>query len=196
MRNFMLSKVAGVVELPVRVEDCKKDLKIEDLPEDELLEDYITAACALVGGKEGIVGKILTSETWDLKLSSARGCVVLPLSPVQSITSIEYFDSTNVLKQLNVSDFYLYGDEDSALIEPKPGISWPSVFPRRDAIKIRFVAGFGARTDVPKNITRAIRLLVAHWYANREAVTVGVTAKELPLAVDSLLNISRKGWSA
>lgn len=192
----MLTKVPTVVELPVSVEDCKKDIKIEDLPEDELLGDYIEAACALVGGKDGIVGKILTSETWDLKLCSARGCVVLPISPVQSIVSIEYFDSTNTLRQLNVNDFDLYGNEDSAFIEPKTGVSWPSVFPRRDALKIRFVAGFGAAADVPKNITRAIRLIVAHWYTNREAVTVGVTAKELPLAVDSLLNISRKGWSA
>lgn len=196
MIDFWLSKIAGNVELPVTVASCKLDLKIQHNADDELLEDYISAACALVGGKSGIVGKVLTAETWELKLRAASSCIVLPLSPVQSITSINYFDSENAAQSLDVDDFALYGDEDSAFIEPKTGVNWPTVFNRRDAITIRFVAGFGAPADVPKNITRAIRLIVAHWYENRTAVLVGVTAQELPLAVESLLGISRKGWSA
>ncbi len=196
MSYYMLTKVAGNVELPVSVENCKLDLKIQHNADDTLLEDYIAAAAALVGGKSGIVGKVLTAESWDLKLSSASGCVVLPLSPVQSIVSINYFDVDNQAQTLDVANFYLYGDEDSALIEPKTGVVWPAVYARRDAITIRFVAGFGTAADIPKNITRAIRLIVAHWYENRTAVLVGVTAQELPMAVESLLGISRKGWSA
>lgn len=196
MSNYILKKLAGDVELAVSVDDCKVDLKVEEDDEDLLIQDYILAACALVGGKSGIVGKVLTSETWELKLGAASGCVVLPLTPVQSITSINYFDTENVSQSLDVDNFYLYGDEDSAFIEPKAGFVWPSVYNRRDAITIRFVAGFGAPADVPANITRAIRLIVAHWFENRTAVLVGVTAQELPLAVESLLNISRKGWSA
>lgn len=196
MSNFLLSKVHGEIESPVAVESCKLDSKIECDEDDLLLEDYIAAACALVGGKDGIVGKILTAETWDLKLGAVSGCVVLPLSPVKSIASITYFDVDNQSQSLDVDDFYLYGDEDSAFIEPKSGVSWPSLYNRRDAITIRFVAGFGDPVDVPKNITRAIRLIVAHWYENRSAVLVGETAQELPLAVESLLGISRKGWSA
>jgi len=196
MSSYFLTKVAGAVALPVSVDDCKADSKVEHDDEDDLIESYILAACALVGGKSGIVGKVLTAETWDLKLSAFSSCIVLPLSPVQSITSISYFDSDNQVQTLNVNDFYLYGDEDGAFIEPKTGVVWPSVYARRDAITIRFVAGFGAAADVPANITRAIRLIVAHWYENRTAVLVGVTAQELPMAVESLLNISRKGWSA
>jgi len=196
MSDFWLSKLAGDIALPVSVESCKLDLKIQHNADDELLEDYIAAACALVGGKSGIVGKVLTAETWQLKLRAASGCVVLPLSPVQSITSISYFDTENTAQTLDIEDFYLYGDEDSAFIEPKTGVVWPAVYTRRDAITIRFVAGFGTAAEIPKNITRAIRLIVAHWYENRTAVLVGVTAQELPMAVESLLGISRKGWSA
>ena len=197
MNKFLLSKVPGEkIELAVSVEDCKSDLKLEHNDDDKLVEDYILAACALVGGRDGIVGKVLTTEKWDLKLSSAQGIVELPLSPVQSIESITYFDSQNQEQTLDVSNFYLYGDEDSAIIEPKAGTVWPAVYARRDAIKIRYVAGFGAANQLPANITRAIRLIVAHWYENRTAVLVGVTAQELPLAVESLLGISRKGWSA
>ncbi|AVH37019.1 phage gp6-like head-tail connector protein [Pseudomonas monteilii] len=37
------------------------------------------------------------------------------------------------------------------------------------------------------DVEQAILLLVGHWYANREAVAVGITATEMPLAVERLL---------
>lgn len=196
MSKFLLKRVPGEVESPVSVDSCKLDLKIQHRADDGLLADYIAAACALVGGKDGIVGKVLTNETWEIKFSSVRGGVAFPLTPVSSVESITYFDSDGVEQELSVDDFILCGDEDYAVLDPKPGVIWPRVANRRDAISIKFVAGYGVAADVPKNISRAIRLIVAHWYENRTAVSVGVTAQELPLAVESLLNISRKGWSA
>lgn len=38
-----------------------------------------------------------------------------------------------------------------------------------------------------RDVEQAILLLVGHWYANREAVAVGVSATAMPLAVESLL---------
>lgn len=40
----------------------------------------------------------------------------------------------------------------------------------------------------------AVRLLVGHWYANREAATP-VALSEAPLAVQFLLNLERPTWS-
>lgn len=37
------------------------------------------------------------------------------------------------------------------------------------------------------DVEQAILLLVGHWYANREAVVIGTSASEVPLAVDRLL---------
>lgn len=41
---------------------------------------------------------------------------------------------------------------------------------------------------------QAMKLLVGHWYANREAAVVGATATELPIAVEWLLKPLVK-WS-
>lgn len=38
-----------------------------------------------------------------------------------------------------------------------------------------------------RDIEQAILLLVGHWYANREAVVIGTSASDIPLAVDRLL---------
>lgn len=37
----------------------------------------------------------------------------------------------------------------------------------------------------------ACRLLVGHWYENRESVAVGTIAPKVPMAVDMLLSVNR-----
>ena len=46
-------------------------------------------------------------------------------------------------------------------------------------------------STVPQSIKQAILLLAAHWYEHREGVADGVSPKEVPLAVESLLWINR-----
>jgi uncharacterized phage protein (predicted DNA packaging) len=49
-------------------------------------------------------------------------------------------------------------------------------------------------SDFPASFKAALLLLIGHSYANREAVTVGTTAQQMPMAVESLLWSSRN-WS-
>ncbi|NIP96559.1 MAG: phage gp6-like head-tail connector protein, partial [Akkermansiaceae bacterium] len=45
---------------------------------------------------------------------------------------------------------------------------------------------------VPETTRQAIRLLVGHWYENREAIsTSGAVPKEVPLGVQALLWLER-----
>ena len=48
--------------------------------------------------------------------------------------------------------------------------------------------------EFPASFKAALLLLIGHSYANREAVVVGATTAEFPLAVESLLWSSRN-WS-
>ena len=49
---------------------------------------------------------------------------------------------------------------------------------------------------MPAPIMHAIKLLVGHWYQNREAVSVGVAVAELPRAVKALLDPFRVHYFA
>jgi hypothetical protein len=51
------------------------------------------------------------------------------------------------------------------------------------------VAGYGAAAAVPEGIKQIIRMKAAHWYENREASIVGVSAMSTPLAVERLENL-------
>ena len=53
--------------------------------------------------------------------------------------------------------------------------------------------GTGTHTigEVPSRVLQAIRLLVGHWYANRESVVTGTTATEIPFTVKALLSQRR-----
>lgn len=41
---------------------------------------------------------------------------------------------------------------------------------------------------VPADLKEAVCLLAAHWYVNREATLIGVTAEELPFGVWAIIN--------
>lgn len=199
MLKHILARTGDPAAFPVTLVECKADLRVQHTADDTLINSLIADATDYMDVPNGAIGKALIDQTWTLSVPRADGWerIELPVTPVQSITSITYYDADNVQRSLPVSDFQLYGDEDKAWIEAKPNVNWPTVYDRLDAITVTFVAGFGANsTAVPNSIRRAIRLLVGHWYENRTASIVGTSAQELPLAVQNLVALNRKGWVA
>lgn len=196
MRDQILKRTSPPAVKPVSLADAKLDLRVDQSDEDTLIESLISAATDYLEADNGAINKAFVTQTWTLsvKCPDRNYRIWLPVTPVQSITSIKYFDADNVEQTLTVSDFYFHGDEDWAYIEPKQGVNWPSVYDRLDAITVEFVAGFGdAETDIPESIRHAIRLLVVHWYTNRSAASE-TSVEELPLALQSLISVNRKGW--
>lgn len=55
------------------------------------------------------------------------------------------------------------------------------------------VIGKPVEADAPASIHRAVRMMAAHFYENREATIVGVSAAETPFGVMSLLD-SHRYW--
>lgn len=55
-------------------------------------------------------------------------------------------------------------------------------------------AGSGANFigEIPQRYIHAMKLLISHWYENREAVVAGTISKEIELAFNSLVGIDRR----
>lgn len=195
----ILKRTVKPAVLPVTLAESKSDLREDRTIEDALISSLIAASTDYLQAPNGAINKAFITQTWELSVphTDRYGRVDLPVTPVQSIESITYFDGSNVQQTLNVADFHLYGEEDWAYIVPKENKSWPSTYVRLDAITITFKAGFGdLSSDVPESIRHAIRLLVVHWFENRGVAVVGTIVAELPAALQSLISINRKGWVA
>ena len=112
---------------------------------------------------ETYTNRRLITGTYDLKLDSWRKRIVLPYSPVTSITSIKYYDSSNVEQTWANTNYYYNVKEEP--VEINYINSEPSLYDyRNDPITVRFITGY---TTVPEALRQAILLLVGDMYENR-----------------------------
>lgn len=176
-------------EEPVTLTDIKLHLRVTASTEDTLLNSLITTARERC---EEVSFRSLVTRTVDIYLSTwpIGGVIQLPMPPVQSITSVTYTDVDGATGTVSASSYYLATARGSLVL--KPGASWPTAeLQPVEGIKVRYVAGYGAAAAVPGWAKHAMRLLVAHWYMNREAITVGTVGHETPEGAMALLMANR-----
>jgi uncharacterized phiE125 gp8 family phage protein len=187
----MLSLVYAPALEPVTLAEAKNHLRVDDDSENELIDALRVAAREYV---ETFTGRKLITQTWDLKLDAfpCERCIELPFAPVSAVSSISYVDangdtqtwaSSNYTSDTPSGPFAMPGR-----IVPAYTVSWPTTRNVINAVTVRFVAGYGATVHTTPYLLRAaIKLLVGHWYANREPVVVGSIANDIPLSVQSML---------
>jgi uncharacterized phiE125 gp8 family phage protein len=155
---------------PITVAEAKAHLRVSHSDEDELIASLIDAATGWLDGRVGVLGMALIAQTWEWTLGAfPRGCIKLPLGPVASITSIKYTNRVGTEQTVPPADYGILGDVLTG--------TWP----QGSAVQIRYIAGEGC----PDPIKMVVKLLVGHWYENREAVGDKLTA--VPMAVDMLI---------
>ncbi len=188
VRHSWRVSVQPVVE-PVSVEDLKLHARIDSGFEDSKLQAYITAARVMV---EKDARRALCTQTVVATFDFLPTYMVLPVAPVQSITSITYYDSLNVLQTLPTTEYEYDLYAEPALIRPAYGKTWPTTYERFNAIAVTAVCGYGAASVVPEDAKQAIRLLAAHWYENAEATITGTISKEIEFSYTAL--VARLKW--
>jgi uncharacterized phiE125 gp8 family phage protein len=175
---------------PVTLTEAKLQCRVDHTDDDTLIGLLISAATAYLDGYAGVLGRALVTQTWRQDLESFSDPLRLALGPVASITSVTYYDADNAVQTLAGTVYGLFSDEFGAYLALKPDQTFPSVYSRRDAISVTYVAGV-ADSAVPAPIKHAILLMVGHWYANREAVAPG-QMYDVPMAVDALIRPYRR----
>lgn len=173
---------------PVSIEEAKIHLRVDGDDENALIGDLIKAARSEV---ENLCGRQLLTATWVHRLDAfpGTGTILLPVSPMQSITSITYTDIGGDSQTVATSVY----DSDTASAIPriflKDGQSWPSSQSITNAVIVTFVAGYGdGLADVPEEARRAILLIVGTLYRNRETMITGATVSELRGVLEGLLD--------
>ncbi len=144
----------------------------------------------------------LTTATWRLSLEDfprdgcrsifspyMDGVIYLPRPQLQEIESVRYADpTTGNMTTLSASLYQTDSDSEPGRLAPAFGTTWPTVRRQMNAVQITYLAGYGDDdTSVPNDIKQAATMLAAHWWINREAVTLGVVSADLKMPVKDLL---------
>jgi uncharacterized phiE125 gp8 family phage protein len=166
----------------------------------------VAVATGWIDGADGWLGRALGLQTWDLKLDehelsypslsdsweqhSAYGWGIrLPLPPLASVTHVKYQDEDNDEQTFDPASYVVSGVGGRGYVHLASGASWPTVYPGRDVLTVRFQAGYAT---VPDPIKHAVLLMVGHLYSNREAVANAQGKPEtMPMGVDALLSTFR-----
>ena len=179
---------------PISIAEYKEHMRIEHSDDDALIAGLINVATNYLD-VTGMLGKAMITQTWCEYVDFHATTVHLSITPVQSVTSIQYYDVNNVLQTDTLSNYYIIGTKGYKTIYPKSGFSWPVTFKRDDAIKITYVVGYGdTASSVPKTVRHALKMLVANYYENRENELIGTISKSLPFGVEQLIAMERSSW--
>jgi len=177
---------APVLE-PVSLAEVKLHLRVDISTDDTLITALIAAARQMVEERIGISLLTQTRDVYGLTFPTGT-VLTLPYGPVQSVTGVYYTETDSANESTFDATSYLTQVWRDAVVL-KSGYTWPN----NATMRVRYVAGYTAAASVPQRIKQAILLIIGHWYENREA-TQGTTVRELPLAVESLLNLERVHW--
>lgn len=185
--------VTAATQEPVSLEELKSHLKIDGDDENQDLKLKLRSARRYVE-KAALNRRALITSSWSLALESwptKSGYIEVPLGNLQSAGPIVYRLSNGT--ESTFTEFRLartYTPANPAATPPATGDGdtdagigriylgylkyWPlSILDVGEPIAIPFTCGWTDAAAVPSDIKLAILMVAAHWYRNREAVSVG-----------------------
>lgn len=176
---------------PLTATEAKARLNIGSELTDAVMGAFITAARQMIDGATGVLGRAVNTQTWDLIVDDFGGCwtrplekgfypdvgyelsyqnrtrqqkqgIVIPLPPLQGVTSVKYLDSDGVQQTLDPSIYVVQKGEPSHVVLAV-GQSWPSISTMPGSVTVRFVAGYGDKgSDVDERIRMAVALQASY----------------------------------
>lgn len=163
-----LKRVSAPSSSPISLEDIKSHLAIAHSDEDAYFTSLINVATAYIDGPNG-AGIALMPQVWRATYFRVPKSLVMTFGPVRSIAVIKSGETT-------IDPTTYSFDSDTQILSLSA--------PPQTVTKITFEAGYDA---IPDDLLHAIRMIVGHLYANREAVST-VAMHDVPMAVESILN--------
>lgn len=195
----MLIRLSQPSGLFVSVDDVKAQAVVQTADDDTLLEAYIRAATRFA---EDRTGRILLPTELEWRTDNWREPICIPVSPIRDVTEVVYLDEDQAEQTLAPADWYQIDYAESIEIRFTDAFSSPRLSDRlNQPVRVRFVAGYdepdvsGSGDDpalAQDPMDRLIvMILVAHWYQNREPVSIGDSVADIPFSADALIAMRR-----
>lgn len=144
--------------------EVKAELKVETSDEDSVLAMKLDAAERLV---EEYCNRRLMKTVLAFTLDGwPSGGIVLPVNPIVSITSVKYYDTSNVQQTWDTANYHYNVNEEPCIIRYVNDV--PSLYDdRSDKVQVAFTVGYSSsdtvatqQAAVPPMLKQAILKLV------------------------------------
>lgn len=190
-----LTIATSPTENPISDAEAKAHLRVDHTDDDTFIGTLVDAATQYLDGPAGILGRALVTQTWDLYLDEwPANAIRIPLAPLASVTSINYVDiSTEAETGWAATNYQVDTHSTIGWAVYASSATLPTLMDTINAVRVRFIAGYGAAAAVPAPIHAAIKLIVGFWYENR-GDEVAADPLNIP-GVRSLLMPYRVAWS-
>ena len=183
-----LTRTTDAAVEPVTRQEMKDFLKLDVNDEDPLVTSLITAARLAC---ENYCKRSFATQTWVLTLDDQvedYDIVVLPRPNLLSVTSVKYYDSSDVQQTLATTFYNLDTNGNLGRIVFTSSIPDTSTT-RKPSWEITYTAGFGAAaTDIPEDIKLAIKLTVADYYQYRGTQVSSTIRSTIPNHIEAMLD--------
>lgn len=185
-----LKLITDAVTEPVTRAEAALFLRYTGDLQNDVLDSLIVAATRYV---QNWCNTQLINATFEYYTDSFCDEIPISIGPISSFTMLEYQDSDDVAQTLAST---VYGVD---LISPvnkvylKEGQTWPITRNNPNAVKMTFVAGYGANnSDVPEHYKTVIKMVVSDLFEHRNA-NEEIEYKPNP-AVKQMLNLGTQNY--
>lgn len=176
----------------VDVSALKDAKRVTNTREDAFLRDCILDAWSFLDGPEGRCRRAVLPQRWAFTRPGFTNYGwELPVHGARSIVSVTYYDRDNQLQTVDSGSYWL--DDTRGTRRFYMPASWgaQSVYDRHDAVRVVFDAGWPTALEVPRVFRRALLLLAAHYYDNREETfsdnRISSVSRRIEFGLDKLL---------
>lgn len=192
----------------------KVHIKVDGTDEDALIDAYIAAATDQV---QNFIQRQLMQATYELQLNhwmnnhhfnrniafvnpnlfmfnGRHHYIILPKAPLVGVVSIKYDDVNDAQQTLDPENYQVDNTSEPGKIVFTGNL--PNLADNVNAVRIRYVAGYGLITDNTDSQQLAVPALskvgilreVANMYENRQDETVGTSVGSLMKSTEYILN--------
>jgi uncharacterized phiE125 gp8 family phage protein len=138
---YGLKLVTPPTEQPVTLDEAKKQVEIASsvtYHDDHLLR-LVKAATEQATVRSG---RQMLTATWRLSLDDfPADRISLPMPPLQSVSSITYYDANGTQQTLATTYYKVLTDLEPGQVVLKWGQDWPTVYDEPGSVSITFLAG-------------------------------------------------------
>jgi len=200
--------ISEVSTEPVSLVDCYRQLRLDILDSPVVYYEDALIAGLLVTAREHaekFTGLCLKERVLEQRLSTFPCPTIshrwypsgdqlgIPLKgPVVELISLTYTDGSGVDQQITDYQTQEVSERETVLIPAQGSTSWPALTASSNAVRIRYLAGYGSANDsppmpeLPKSIKQAMLLMIEHWFENRGDVSM-VKLEHIPLGAERLM---------